>query len=230
MYMSHKLQRVFILLAVFIFTACSTPPKSGSGAGAMGNTGQYRVVRGDTLTKIARQHGQSVNSLMQMNSIRNPNSIKVGQVLNVKWSGSGPAPVVTGPAPVTGKSIAAPRNINLVWPAQGQSNRGTTASNNQGVYIKGTAGSPVKAAAAGTVAYTGDGLRGYGNMIIINHDANFLSVYAHNDKILVSKDSKVTQGQQIATMGSSATNAVQLYFELRYNGKPVDALRYLPKK
>lgn len=228
MYMSHKLQKVLILLAIFVFTACSTPPKSDSGTTA--GTGQYRVVRGDTLTKIARQHDQSVNSLMQMNSITNPNSIKVGQILNVKWSGSGPAPVVSGPAPVTGKSIAAPRNINLVWPAEGSANRGTTASNNQGVYIRGSAGSAVKSAAAGTVAYTGDGLRGYGNMVIINHDANFLSVYAHNDKILVSKDAKVTQGQQIATMGSTGTNTVQLYFELRYDGKPVDALRYLPKK
>lgn len=229
MYMPHTLQKILILLSIFVFAACSTPPKTG-GASGMANTGQYRVVRGDTLTKIARQHKQTVNSLMTMNNIKNPNSIKVGQVLNVKWSGSGPAPSVSGPAPVTGKSIAAPRNINLVWPAQGQSNRGTTASNNQGVYIKGKSGSPIKAAAAGTVAYTGDGLRGYGNMIIINHDANFLSVYAHNDKIMVSKDARVKQGQQIATMGNSATNAVQLYFELRYNGKPVDALRYLPKR
>ena len=229
MHMSHKLQKILILLTIFVFTACSTPPKTG-GTSSTANTGQYRVVRGDTLTKIARQHKQTVNSLMKMNNIKNPNNIKVGQILNVRWSGSGPAPVVSGPAPVTGKSVAAPRNIKLVWPAQGQANRGTTATNNQGVYIKGTAGSPIKAAAAGTVAYTGDGLRGYGNMIIINHDANFLSVYAHNDKIMVNKDARVTQGQQIATMGNSSTNAVQLYFELRYNGKPVDALRYLPKK
>ncbi len=105
-----------------------------------------------------------------------------------------------------------------------------SASHSQGVYIAGSAGAPVKAAAAGKVIYSGNSLRGYGNMLILNHDANFLSVYAHNQKLLVSEGQSVKQGQSIAEMGNTDTNAVQLYFELRYNGKPVDALRYLPKK
>lgn len=67
-------------------------------------------------------------------------------------------------------------------------------------------------------------------MLIVNHDANFLSVYAHNRKLLVSEGQSVRQGQNIAEMGDTDSSAVQLYFELRYNGKPVDALRYLPKK
>src|SRR5699024_1188097 len=168
--------------------------------------------------------------LMRMNKLANPDRIRVGQVLTVK----GGSPASTGhstvqpPATVSGKSVAAPRSIKLAWPTEGTPRRGTSASNNQGVYIAGPAGTPIKAAAAGKVVYAGSGLRGYGNMLIINHDANFLSVYAHNDKLLVKENAKVRQGQKIATMGRTDTNTEQLYFELRYNGKAVDAMRYLP--
>lgn len=199
--------------------------------------GQYRVARGDTLTKIARRNGQTVQSLMRMNNISNPNRIRVGQVLRVK--GSAPAPTsgktpvagsstVSPRPPVKGSSVAAPRTIKLVWPAQGSSRRGTTTATTQGVYISAAAGTPIKAAAGGKVVYAGSGLRGYGNLLIINHDANFLSVYAHNDRLLVKEGATVKQGQQIATMGNTDSAAVNLYFELRYNGKPVDAMRYLP--
>lgn len=216
---------VILLTAV---AACGTSKTAPVGAG------QYRVVKGDTLTLIARRHGQSVESLMSLNRIINPNQIKVGQVLTVRGGSPMPAPMAGGgivapPAAVSGKSIAAPRSINLVWPAQGSSRRGTTASTTQGVYISAAEKTPVKAAAAGKVVYAGSGLRGYGNMLIINHDANFLSVYAHNASLLVNEGANVKQGQQIATMGNTGSNAVNLYFELRYNGKPVDALRYLPK-
>lgn len=208
----------------------------GSSQSRVGE-GQYRVVKGDTLTQIARRHGQSVDSLMRMNNISNPNRIRVGQVLTVKGASSpsstagmpdsGSSAVSPRP-PVKGTSVAAPRSIKLVWPAQGSSRRGTTAATTQGLYISAAAGTPIKAAAAGKVVYAGSGLRGYGNMLIINHDANFLSVYAHNDRLLVKEGATIKQGQQIATMGNTDSAAVNLYFELRYNGKPVDAMRYLP--
>lgn len=222
---------VFVVLMLSVLVACGTKPSAPVAEG------QYRVVKGDTLTQIARRHGQSVDSLMRMNRLSNPNRIRVGQILTVR---GGAAVVAADPGmagsgtvaprpPVKGTSVAAPRSINLVWPAQGTSRRGTTIQTTQGVYIAGASGSAVKAAASGDVVYAGSGLRGYGNMLIINHDANFLSVYAHNEKLLVKEGAKVKQGQQIATMGSTGSNAVNLYFELRYNGKPVDALRYLPK-
>lgn len=219
----------FISVLMVTLVACgSSQPRVGEG--------QYRVAKGDTLTQIARKHGQTVDSLMRMNNIRNPNRIRVGQVLTVKGgspastaavadSGSG---TVAPRPPVKGASIAAPRSIKLVWPAQGASRRGTTAATTQGVYISAAAGTPIKAAAGGKVVYAGSGLRGYGNMLIINHDANFLSVYAHNDRLLVKEGATIKQGQQIATMGNTDSTAVNLYFELRYNGKPVDAMRYLP--
>ncbi len=199
---------------------------------AQPGTGEYRVVRGDTLTKIARQHGQSVDSLMRMNGLRNPNHIRVGQVLKVQGGAAKAAPggavQVRPPASAPSASVAAPRSIALVWPADGKSRRGTTSGRGQGVYIAGTAGAPVRAAAAGEVVYAGQGLRGYGNLLLIRHDANFITVYAHNERLLVKQGTKVRQGQQIATMGNSDSKEVQLYFELRYDSKAVDALRYLP--
>lgn len=214
------------LVAVFLLTillaACSTTKPVSQG--------EYRVVKGDTLTQIARKHGQSVDSLRRLNNLRNANDIRVGQVLKVAGTATAAPATVTPSGPTTaGPSRAAPRSIKLVWPAVGKSRRGTTASSSQAVYIAGAEGSPIKAAAGGKVMYAGSGLRGYGNMLIVNHDANFLTVYAHNKNLLVKEGAQVKQGQTIATMGSTGSDAVQLYFELRYNGKAVDALRYLPK-
>ncbi len=216
-----------VLVLAALLASCGTTKPVGLG--------QYRVVKGDTLTQIAREHGQTVDSLMRSNNLKDSNSIRVGQVLNVKsgttasTSPTPTSPTRTSSASTKGPSIAAPRSIDLVWPAQGPSSRGTLAPNTQGVYIAAPAGSPVKAAAAGKVMYSGNGLRGYGNMLIVNHDADFLSVYAHNQTLLVKEGAQVRQGETIATVGSSGSNAVNLYFELRYGGKAVDALRYLPK-
>lgn len=212
--------RLFAALSVVaLLASCGTTKPAGEG--------EYRVARGDTLTQIARKHGQSVNSLKRLNNLNNINHIRVGQILKVNSTLASPSG--SSGAAANGPSIAAPRSIDLVWPAAGKSRRGTSASNSQAVYIAGAAGSPIKAAADGKVIYAGNGLRGYGNMLIVNHDANFLSVYAHNKALLVKEGAQVKQGQTIATMGNTGSNAVNLYFELRYNGKAVDALRYLPK-
>lgn len=214
---SFRLFTILILAA--LLAACGTTKPVSEG--------EYRVARGDTLTQIARKHGQSVSSLKRLNNLSDVDNLRVGQVLKVKGA---PASATTSPSrPATGPSIAAPRSINLIWPATGKSSRGTSPSNSQAVYIAGAAGSPIKAAASGKVAYAGNGLRGYGNMLIVNHDANFLSVYAHNKDLLVKEGAQVKQGQTIATMGNTGSSSVNLYFELRYNGKAVDALRYLPK-
>jgi len=100
----------------------------------------------------------------------------------------------------------------------------------KGIDISGSRGQSVKAAASGRVVYAGNALRGYGNLIIIKHNDDFLSAYAHNDKILVTDQQEVKAGQEIAKMGSSGTNTVKLHFEIRYKGKSVDPIRYLPRR
>ena len=98
---------------------------------------------------------------------------------------------------------------------------------NKGLDIGGAYGTPVKAAAAGQVVYAGNALRGYGNLIIIKHNDDFLSAYAHNHRLLVKERESVAAGQTIAEMGNSDADRIQLHFEIRYRGKSVDPLRYL---
>ncbi len=101
---------------------------------------------------------------------------------------------------------------------------------NKGIDISGSRGQAINAAAAGRVVYAGNALRGYGNLIIIKHNDDFLSAYAHNESILVKDQQEVKAGQQIAKMGSSGTNSVKLHFEIRYKGKSVDPVNYLPRR
>lgn len=119
-----------------------------------------------------------------------------------------------------------------MWPAQGRfqlsnSNGQTTQT---GVDIYSNQGSEIVAAAAGKVVYAGNALRGYGNLIIIKHTESFLSAYAHNDQIMVSERDWVNAGQEIAKMGNTGTTTVKLHFEIRYRGKAVEPMKYLPNK
>ena len=106
----------------------------------------------------------------------------------------------------------------------------TGDASNQGVDIAGGAGDPVRAAADGVVVYSGSGLVGYGELIIIKHNEQWLSAYGHNRKRLVNEGQNVKAGQPIAEMGRSGATRDMLHFEIRYNGKPVDPLLYLPKQ
>ena len=102
------------------------------------------------------------------------------------------------------------------------------SANRKGVDIAGSQGQPILASASGKVVYSGSGLRGYGKLVIIKHNATFLSAYAHNNRLLVKEGQSVRKGQKIAEMGSSDTNQVKLHFEIRKMGKPVDPAKYLP--
>lgn len=144
---------------------------------------------------------------------------------------SKPKPAVS-PKPVSAREPALPTQVgNWVWPARGKLLHGFQPSSNgkKGIDIAGTSGQSVMAAAAGKVVYSGSGLVGYGRLIIIKHNESLLSAYGHNSKLLVSEGEHVKAGQVIARMGSSGTDRVQLYFEIRKNGKPVNPLHYLPK-
>ena len=154
------------------------------------------------------------------------------------------APATTPSVPTTPveNTNSTPINANVVapiasnvawqWPTSGNIIQGfsNTDGGNKGIDISGSRGQAVKAAASGRVVYAGNALRGYGNLIIIKHNDDFLSAYAHNDKILVTDQQEVKAGQEIAKMGSSGTNTVKLHFEIRYKGKSVDPVRYLPRR
>lgn len=96
-----------------------------------------------------------------------------------------------------------------------------------GIQIAGASGSAIRSTAAGEVVYAGEGLRGYGKLIIVKHSPAYLSAYAHNRKIMVAEGERINSGQQIAQMGNSGTDRTMLHFEIRKDGKPVDPLKFL---
>ena len=127
---------------------------------------------------------------------------------------------------------AANKLLTWRWPAKGTVVGGFSAGeqSNKGIDISGSRGQPVVAAAGGRVVYAGNALRGYGNLIIIKHNEDYLSAYAHNDALRVTEQQVVKAGQKIADMGSSESSDVRLHFEIRYRGQSVNPLRYLPKR
>ena len=120
-------------------------------------------------------------------------------------------------------------NLNWAWPTQGKVIAGFNEASNKGLDIGGSTGQNVNAAAGGKVIYTGSDLRGYGKLVIIKHSKTFLSVYAHNSKIIAKEGQTVSAGQKIAEMGNTDTNTVKLHFEIRRQGKSVDPAKYLPQ-
>lgn len=137
--------------------------------------------------------------------------------------------IEVAPQPEPSKSDKASDHSNAewIWPTTGKL-LSSFSKNSKGVKISGQAGQSILASAAGEVVYSGHGLRGYGNLIIIKHDNTFLSAYAHNSKLLVKEGEAVIKGQKIAEMGNTDTDTIQLHFEIRKHGKPVDPLEYLP--
>ena len=157
----------------------------------------------------------------------------IGPIKSGVATGGASTPAFTNNTPVNANVVApVASNVAWQWPTQGNVIQGFSNSDggNKGIDISGSRGQEVKAAASGRVVYAGNALRGYGNLIIIKHNDDFLSAYAHNDKILVSDQQEVKAGQEIAKMGSTGTNAVKLHFEIRYKGKSVDPVRYLPRR
>ncbi|GAA0854304.1 hypothetical protein GCM10009114_09530 [Aliiglaciecola litoralis] len=131
------------------------------------------------------------------------------------------------------ETIEFPKRISKwVWPATGKliSTFSLSEQGNKGIEISGSLGNNVLAAADGKVVYTGNALRGYGQLIIIKHSDSFLSAYAHNNAVFVNEQQWIKAGQKIASMGSTGTDQVKLRFEVRYRGKSVDPLKYLPRK
>ncbi len=207
----------------------------------------YHIIRpGETLYSIAWHYGKDFKNLARWNGIEDPYRIYAGQRLylvpsrsqrppSVKRAGDSPSPEKPygSPTPVNKAQIPGGQGggktgIQWQWPAQGVLLRSGTELGKQGLEILGREGQPVRAAAPGEVVYSGDGLRGYGKLIIIEHSPIYLSAYAHNKRLLVREGTRVSAGQQIAEMGRTGSRQVKLHFEIRHNGKPVPPLQYLP--
>jgi lipoprotein NlpD len=218
----------------------------------------YTVKPGDTLMRIALESGQAWRDIARWNGMDNPNVIEVGQVLRVMppagetavatkpvtppkietkpldANSKPPAPAASGVPPASvAPAVPAKDNdddVQWSWPAAGPVATPFDESRNKGLAITGKAGDPVYAAADGRVVYAGSGLRGYGNLVIVKHNATYLTAYAHNQTLLVKEDQVVRKGQKIAEMGSSDADRVQLHFEVRRQGKPVDPTKLLPAR
>jgi lipoprotein YgeR len=226
--LATRIRQFACVSLVALLAACGSAPVG---------PGFYRVERGDTLSQIARSNRQSAQNIVRWNNLSNPDAIEVGQVLRVappagsvtasggaahSGAASSPAPRETPAAPV------AP--ISLVWPVSGTVIRGFDGKNSKGIDIVGAAGTPIVAAAAGSVVYAGNGLRGYGNLLIIKHNANYLTAYAHNRALFVKEGESVKQGQKIAEMGDTDNDRVMLHFELRHDGRSIDPAQSLPPR
>ena len=186
--------------------------------------GYYRVQAGDTLYRIAKRYGQNVQTLAAWNNLPNSSKIEVGQVLRVRRNAAA--------NPSASRSVMPVNRLQLQWPVDNGSNSIIQRYNgvtNKGIDISGYRGQTVKAAAAGQVIYIGEGVRGYGKLILISHNTSTITAYAHNDNILVQKDQNVSAGQPIGNMGSTDSDQVKLQFEMRINGKAVDPMTHLPR-
>jgi lipoprotein NlpD len=168
---------------------------------------------------------QAVVTLPPAASSAPPVTIAVAPSAGAALPASAPNPAA---APVAPRD--ADEDVVWAWPAQGPLISSFDESRNKGVAIAGKVGDAVVAAADGRVVYAGSGLRGYGNLIIIKHNDTYLTAYAHNQALLVKEDQPVRRGQKIAEMGASDADRVQLHFEIRRKGKPMDPSRMLPAR
>lgn len=220
--------------------------------------GSYRVRRGDTLHAIAFNFGMDWRDIAAWNSISAPYTIYPDQELRMSAPSTRTSKTVTTrpatapssttvnnkapasrstttvyketPKPAASKTPAARDPAKWLWPAEGKiiSNFKPNDPARKGIDIGGKEGQAVIATAGGEVVYSGSGLIGYGELIIIKHNERLLSAYAHNRKRLVKEGQKVSAGERIAEMGRNDRNQAMLHFEIRLNGNPQDPRKYLP--
>lgn len=237
------------MLVVLLLSACvmiNPPIRSPANTGP----GWYSVKTSDTLYSIAWRYGLDYKQLAQWNSIDVNAPIHPGQRLVLidpqNKQAAGTAAFEAGqnkstensnvPQQTADSGISEPDDFNYsnpvawLWPTEGKPLNSFSASklDQRGIDIAGNSGQPVYAVANGKVVYSGNGLAGYGNLIIIKHSETYLSAYAYCQERLVLEGAEVTAGKQIAKMGLRDSTA-KLHFEIRKNGKPVDPLKYLPK-
>jgi lipoprotein NlpD len=231
---------------------------SGCGAGGLAPVdsrdgpappGYYRIRSGDTLSEIAERKRIRMRTLAAWNNLGPPYALYAGNLLRVEPPDGGSRPpratsaqrsasrssgraVKTSarPSAAVAGVDAAGSGISWAWPVQGPVKQRFSSGDRtrQGVRIAVPEGTPVAAAADGTVVYSGSGLKGYGNLIIIKHNARYLSAYGFNRELVAREGDRVKRGQRVALAGRAANGDGLLHFEVRHNGVAVDPLRFLP--
>jgi len=225
-----KSRFTFLVFVSFLLLAgCSSSPTRVVPA-----NGVHVVQKGEFISQIARYYDLEWEELARLNGLMPPYALRIGQRLrltpgasNLSSTSSRVEERVDNTDP--GEPIG---TIPWIWPTEGRvvSTFKAKDATRKGIDIAGVAGQKVSAAADGEVVYSGAGLAGYGKLIIIKHDARFLSAYAYNEKLLVSEGQKVKSGQVIAHMGLESVDKPRLHFEIRLDGQPVDPLRQLPRQ
>ena len=205
----------------------------------------HRVKAGETLYSIAFEYGRDPRDVARWNNIRSPYIIFPKQKLRIIPISTDKLPKINNfkieskssierkLLPVENKvQYVANSKLKWQWPTRGKvvSTFSIRDPGRRGIDIVGSKGQPVKAAAEGHVVYRGNGLRGYGNLIIIKHNETYFSAYAHTENVVVKESEKVKLGQTIADMSNTGSDKTKLHFEIRRSGKPVNPLRYLPKR
>lgn len=216
--------------------------------------GSHTVKPGETLYSIAWRYNRDHEELARSNAISAPYRIYPGQVINLNST----AVTTARPAQASAKRSTSkqttrykkpethtkpvqekvanqrPNKVDMSWswPTKGPVIESFSLSGriNKGIDLAGRKGEPVFAAADGKVVYSGTGLVGYGNLIIIKHNETYLSAYAHNSRLLLKEGEKAKAGQKIAEIGSTGANRDKLHFEIRRDGKPVNPVKYLPRR
>jgi len=207
--------------------------------------GEHVVRDGESIESVSRAYGVEGNALASLNGLTASDPLRKGQTLRIPEAAappsspsepSAPTPVVAR-TPIPPPPVPSPPAVTtrgFIWPVDGEVvsrfGRKTKGLHNDGINIEVARGTPVVASQSGVVAYAGNELRGFGNMLLIKHADGWVTAYAHNETLLVGRGDTVRKGQVIAKVGTSGSvTKPQLHFELRKGKKPVDPLRYLGK-
>jgi lipoprotein NlpD len=224
-------------------TKTATTPEVNNGAGSSQSTGDNGgvvvtpikiepAVTGDKTVTETKQIASVVTPILsEPKAMREPYSLEAlnrttakPTITTTEIKPAENKPAETKP---TDTNATGDEAINWTWPTQGTITAAFNEANNKGIDIAGKAGQAINAASAGKVIYSGSDLRGYGKLVIVKHNKTYLSVYAHNSKIVVKEGQTVAAGQKIAEMGNTDSNSVKLHFEIRRLGKSVDPSKYL---
>lgn len=227
---------LLLAAALLLLSACgSTPSRPAT----------YTVKRGDTLYSIAWRHRLNYQDIARWNGIGRDYTIYPGQVLRLYPSSATPKTAATKPQPkpkqpATRTTASPPKAVSTApagppvkwqWPVLGGTPMLTSRPNGgYGLTIGGKLGDEVRAAADGRVVYTGSGLLGYGQLVIVKHNETYLSAYGHTQEVVVREGQSVRAGQRVATMGAGPQGTPMLYFEIRINGEPGNPLKLLPPR